>query len=70
MAKDQLTGKAYLTGNLVSHSNKKSKTRRHLNIRSKRIWDTENGRWIRLTISARTPRTLSRKGWDAIKGDL
>ena len=67
VAKCQLTGKKYLTGNLVSHSNRKTKTRRNANIRSKRVFDPETGRFVRIQVSARALRTLSRKGWSAFK---
>jgi len=56
-----------MTGNLVSHSNRKSKTRRHANIQSKRIWDPKTGRYVRMQLSTRALRTLSRKGWDAFE---
>ena len=68
MAKCELTGKKYMTGNLVTHSNKKNKTRRNANIRTKRVWDPEAGRWVKMKVSARALRTLSRKGWDAFRG--
>ncbi|MBI2374663.1 MAG: 50S ribosomal protein L28 [Deltaproteobacteria bacterium] len=54
-----------MTGRLVSHSNRKSKTRRFVNVRNKRIWDPEKGAFVRVTISTRALRTLSRKGWEA-----
>ena len=69
MAKCSLSGKKYLTGNLVSHSNRKTKTRRNANIRSKKIWDPEKGMYVRMKVSARALRTLSRKGWDAFKAE-
>jgi large subunit ribosomal protein L28 len=56
-----------MTGNLVSHSNRKSRTVRKSNIRSKRLFDPETGQLVRMTVSARALRTLSRKGWDAFK---
>lgn len=67
VAKCQLTGKTYMTGHLVSHSNRKANTRRHANIQSKRVWDPEAGRFVRMQISTRALRTLARKGWDAFK---
>lgn len=67
MAKCQLTGKHYQTGNLVSHSNRKTKTRQNANIRSKRVWDPEKGRLVRIKVAASTLKTLSRKGWEAFK---
>ncbi len=67
VAKCQLTGKGYLSGHIVSHSNSKSNTRRHANIQSKRVWDPVAGRFVRMQISTRALRTLARKGWDAFK---
>ena len=67
MAKCELTGKSRMSGNLVSHSNRKTRTVRKANIRSKRIWDPEKGLFVRMNVSARALRTLSRKGWDAFK---
>lgn len=67
MAKCQLTGKARMSGNLVSHSNRKTRTVRKANIRRKRIWDPEKGQFVRMDVSTRALRTLSRKGWDAFK---
>ncbi len=67
MAKCQITGKARMSGNLVSHSNRKTRTVRKANIRSKRIFDPESGQWVRMDISTRALRTLTRKGWDAVK---
>ena len=65
MAKCELTGKTFMTGNLVSHSNRKAKTRRVANIRTKRIFDPETGRWTKMKLSSRALRTLSRKGLEA-----
>jgi large subunit ribosomal protein L28 len=56
-----------MTGHLVSHSNRKTKTVRKVNVRNKRIFDPEKGQMVRMTVSARALRTLSRKGWDAFK---
>lgn len=67
MAKCQLTGKSRMTGNLISHSNRKTRTVRKSNIRNKRIFDPEKGVMVRMSLSTRALRTLSRKGWDAFK---
>ncbi len=56
-----------MSGNLVSHSNRKTRTVRKVNIRSKRIFDPETGTFVRMNVSARALRTLSRKGWEAFK---
>ena len=65
MAKCQLTGKSRMSGNLVSHSNRKTRTVRKANIVSKRIMAPETGQMVRMDISPRALRTLSRKGWKA-----
>jgi large subunit ribosomal protein L28 len=69
MAKCQLTGKARMSGNLVSHSNRKTRTARKANVKSKRLFNPETGRVEKMKVSARALRTLSRKGWDAFKAE-
>lgn len=64
MAKCELTGKARMSGNLISHSNRKTRTVRKANIRAKRIFDPETGTFLRMNLSSRALRTLTRKGWD------
>ncbi|MBX2810161.1 MAG: 50S ribosomal protein L28 [Myxococcales bacterium] len=59
-----------MSGNLVSHSNRKTRTVRKANIRSKRIWDPEKGMYVRMNVSVRALRTLSRKGWSAFKQNV
>jgi large subunit ribosomal protein L28 len=67
MAKCQLTGKSRMSGNLVSHSNRKTRTVRKANIQAKRIFNPETGRMEKMKVSTRALRTLSRKGWEAFK---
>lgn len=67
MAKCQLTGKARMRKNLVSHSNRKTPRVSKANIQTKRIFNPETGQFERMTVSTRALRTLSRKGWDAFK---
>jgi large subunit ribosomal protein L28 len=67
MAKCELTGKARMSGNLVSHSNRKTRTVRKANIKTKRLWDPEKGQYVRMNVSTRALRTLSRKGWGAFR---
>lgn len=67
MAKCELTGKARMSGKLVSHSNRKTPTVRKANIKSKRIWDPQKGQYVRMNVSTRALRTLSRKGWSAFR---
>jgi large subunit ribosomal protein L28 len=60
--KCQLTGKGPLTGNRVSHSNKKTKRRQLPNLQKKRIYVPELDRWVSLKLSTRALRTVTRQG--------
>ena len=62
MAICAVTGKRWMNGSKVSHSNIKSPKRFQANIQSKRIFDVESGRWVRLKISARGLKVLNKKG--------
>jgi len=57
-----LSGKGPLVGNNVSHANNKSKRRQLPNLQNKRIFVTELNRFVRLKISTRALKTVSRKG--------
>ncbi len=48
----EITGKVAQVGNNVSHSNKKTKRRFNPNLKTKRFWSEEEGRWITLKVSA------------------
>lgn len=58
-----LTGKTPLVGNLVSHSQRKVKRVQKPNLKKKRIYVPELGRFIRVKISVRAMRTISKKGF-------
>jgi large subunit ribosomal protein L28 len=58
----QITGKKPLVGNRVSHANNKSKRRQLPNLQYKRIHIPELNRWVRVRLSTRAMRTLSKKG--------
>ena len=62
MAKCSFTGKRPLSGNKISHSHRKSKRWQKPNVQTKRVWDEETGGWVRLRLSARAFRTISKKG--------
>lgn len=61
----EITGKKALTGNNVSHSNKKTKRRFSPNLKIKRFWSEEEGRWITLKVSAAGMKTINKKGLGA-----
>jgi large subunit ribosomal protein L28 len=60
----EITGKKALTGNNVSHSNKRTKRRFNPNLKIKRFWSEEEGRWITLKVSAAGMKTINKKGLD------
>lgn len=57
-----LTGKSPLVGNNVSHAHNKTKKRQLPNIQSKRIFVTELGRYVRIRLSTRALRSVSKMG--------
>jgi len=61
MAVCVITGKSWMNGNRVSHSNIKTKRKVKANIQKKRIFDVETGRFVTLKLSTRAIKTLSRK---------
>jgi len=62
MAKCRLTGKQRMVGNKVSHSNIKNKKVFKANIQSKRFYLPEEGRWIRMKVSTRALRSITKDG--------
>ena len=58
----QLSGKKAMVGNNVSHSNKKSKRRFHINLIKKRFYIPSTGEWITLKVTASTLKTIDKKG--------
>ncbi len=58
----QITGKKALVGNNVSHSNKKSKRVFNPNLRTKKFFLEEEGRWVTLKVSANGIRTINKLG--------
>jgi len=66
----QVTGKAPLVGNNVSHSNRHTKRRYEINLRSKRFWLEDEKRWITLRISARGMRLIDKLGLPAVLADM
>lgn len=58
----QLTGKRVITGNNVSHSNRKTKRTFSPNLLTKTFYLPEEDKEITLKISAAALRTVSKKG--------
>ena len=63
--KDDLTGKGPVTGNNVSRSNNKTKRRFQRNLQ-KRFYIPSQDRWITLKVSAKTLKTINKKGIEAV----
>lgn len=58
----QITGKAPITGNSVSHSNIKTKRRFYPNLQTKKFFLVEENRWITLRVSTEGIRLINKKG--------
>ena len=66
----QVTGKAPMVGNNVSHANNKTKRRFLPNLQSRRFWVESENRWVRLRVSTKAIRTIDKNGIDAVLADL
>lgn len=57
-----LTGKRPIYGNNVSHANNHTRTRWEPNLHTKRIWIEEEKRWVKVKISAKAMKIMSKTG--------
>lgn len=64
--KDDITGKVPLNGYRSSKSNNKTKHRFHLNLQKRRFYVPEEDRWVTLKVTAKTLRTINKKGIYAV----
>ncbi len=62
----QITGKAVIGGNKVSHSNIKTKRKFYPNLQTKKFYIPEEDRYIRLKVSTEAIRTISKNGISAV----
>ncbi len=62
MAKCDLTGKRKLKAHNVSHARNRTRKWQHPNVQSKRIWVEELNRFVRLSLSTRAIRTITKVG--------
>ncbi len=51
-----------MTGCNVSHSNRHTKRKFNLNLKTKRFWSEEEGRWVTLKVTAAGIKTINKKG--------
>lgn len=57
-----LTGKRPITGNNVSHSNRKTKRRFLPNLQKKRFYIPETDQWVTLKVSTQAIRNINKLG--------
>lgn len=61
----QITGKSVMTGNNVSHSQRKTKRKFYPNLITKKFYLPEEDQFVTLKISAAALRTINKKGISA-----
>ncbi len=61
-----ITGKAVIGGNTVSHSNIKTKRKFFPNLQTKKFFIPEEGKYITLKVSTEAIRTISKNGISAV----
>ena len=61
----QITGKAVIVGNKVSHSNIKTKRRFYPNLQTKKFFIPEENRYVTLRVTAQGIRNISKNGISA-----
>ncbi|MCH4561900.1 MULTISPECIES: 50S ribosomal protein L28 [Halomonas] len=66
----QVTGKRPVTGNNVSHSQRKTRRRFLPNLHSHRFWVESEKRFVRLRVSSKGMRIIDKKGIEAVLGDI
>jgi large subunit ribosomal protein L28 len=66
----QVTGKAPMVGNNVSHANNKTKRRFLPNLQNRRFWVESENRWVSLRLSNAALRTIDKKGIDVVLAEL
>ena len=57
-----ITGRSRHKANNVSHANNKTRKWQYPNLRMKRFFDEATGTWIRVRVSARGLKTLTKNG--------
>lgn len=58
----EITGKKVITGNKVSHANKKSKRKFYPNLQDKKFFVPEENSWVTLKVSTSAIRTINKNG--------
>ncbi|MCG6932245.1 MAG: 50S ribosomal protein L28 [Gallionella sp.] len=66
----QVTGKAPMSGNNISHANNKTKRRFLPNLQRRRFWVESENRWISLRLTNAALRTIDKNGIDAVLSEM
>ena len=66
----QVTGKAPMVGNNVSHANNKTKRRFLPNLQRRKFWLESENRWIRLRLTNAALRTIDKNGIEVVLAGL
>ena len=66
----ELTGKKTISGNNVSHSNRKTRRKFYPNLQEKKFFIPEENRWVTLKVSTSAIRNISKKGLSAYLKEL
>jgi large subunit ribosomal protein L28 len=62
----QVTGKAPMVGNNVSHANNRTKRRFLPNLQNRRFWVEAENRWVRLRLTSAGLRLIDKNGIDTV----
>ena len=65
----QITGKKAVSGNSVSHSNKKTKRKFYPNLQTKKFYIPEEDKWVTLKVSTSALRNINKKGISAVMAE-
>ena len=65
----QITGKKVVSGNNVSHSNKKTKRKFYPNLQTKKFYIPEEDKRVTLKVSTSALRNINKKGISAVMAE-
>ncbi|MCK0767201.1 50S ribosomal protein L28 [Chromohalobacter salexigens] len=66
----QVTGKRPVTGNNVSHSQRRTRRRFLPNLHTHRFWVEAEKRFVRLRVSSKGMRIIDKKGIEEVLSDI
>lgn len=66
----QVTGRVPMAGNHVSHSHRRTRRRFVPNIQHKRYWLPSEGRYVRLTVSAKGIKVIDKRGIETVVAEM